>query len=262
MTASQDVATLSAKDLNIHYGRHLAVRDVSVDIAKASITAFIGPSGCGKSSVLRCFNRLNDLIPSFRLEGSVTFEGQDLYARKIDPIEVRRRIGMVFQKANPFPKSIFANVTFGAEITRYTGDMEELVESCLRRAALWDEVKNNLDESALSLSGGQRQRLCIARTLAAEPEVLLMDEPCSALDPLSTRKIEELLLSLKEHYTIAIVTHNLAQARRVADYTVFLNTEETEDGRVGYLAELGETESIFESARHQVTRDFVSGRFG
>ena len=263
MTASNDMTALSTKDLHIHYGSHLAVRSVTMDIAKSCITAFIGPSGCGKSSVLRCFNRLNDLIPSFRLEGKVTFEGQDLYARRIDPIEVRRRIGMVFQKANPFPKSIFANVAFGAEVTRYTGDMAELVESCLRRSALWDEVKDKLDESGLSLSGGQRQRLCIARTLAAQPEVILMDEPCSALDPRSTRKIEELMLSLKEHYTIAIVTHNLSQARRVADYTAFLNTEDTEaGGMVGYLAEFAKTESIFESPQHQVTEDFVTGRFG
>jgi phosphate transport system ATP-binding protein len=255
--------TLRTTDLNIHYGKHLVVRSVSLGIAKTSITAFIGPSGCGKSSVLRCFNRLNDLIPSFRLEGKVTFEGQDLYARGIDPIEVRRRIGMVFQKANPFPKSIFDNVAFGAKVTRYTGNLDELVESCLRRAALWDEVKDKLTESGLSLSGGQRQRLCIARTLAAEPEVLLMDEPCSALDPLSTKKIEGLMLSLKEHYTIAIVTHNLAQARRVADYTAFLNTEETETGaKVGYLAEFAETKTIFESPQQQVTGDFVTGRFG
>jgi phosphate transport system ATP-binding protein len=263
MNASQDMTTLSTRDLDIHYGSHLAVRSVSLDIPTNRVTALIGPSGCGKSSVLRCFNRLNDLIPSFRLEGSVTFNGQDLYAREIDPIEVRRRIGMVFQKANPFPKSIFANVAFGAEVTQFSGNMEELVESCLRRAALWDEVKEKLEESGLSLSGGQRQRLCIARALAAEPEVLLMDEPCSALDPLSTKKIEELILELKEHYTIAIVTHNLAQARRVADYTAFFNTEETEAGeKVGYLAEFDETETIFESAQHQVTRDYVSGRFG
>ena len=262
MTESNHTTTLNTADLQIHYGSHLAVRDVSLDIAGASITALIGPSGCGKSSVLRCFNRLNDLIPSFRLEGKVAYQGQDLYARHIDPIEVRRRIGMVFQKANPFPKSIFANVAFGAKVTRYTGNMEELVENCLRRSALWDEVKDKLDESGLSLSGGQRQRLCIARTLAAEPEVILMDEPCSALDPLSTRKIEELMLSLKEHYTIVIVTHNLSQARRVADYTAFFNTEEADGAMVGYLAEFAETESIFESPQHEVTRDYVAGRFG
>ncbi len=263
MNTSKPVTTLSARDLHIHYGSHLAVRSVSLDIAATHITAFIGPSGCGKSSVLRCFNRLNDLIPSFRLEGEVAFEGQDLYARQIDPIEVRRRIGMVFQKANPFPKSIFANVAFGAKVTKYTGNVEELVESCLRRAALWDEVKDKLHESGMSLSGGQRQRLCIARTLAAEPEVILMDEPCSALDPRATRKIEELMFSLKENYTIVIVTHNLSQAKRVADYTAFLNTEETDAGAmVGYLAEFGETKSIFESPQHEVTEHFVTGRFG
>jgi len=257
------MTTLRAQDLQLHYGSHLAVRNVSLDIPPNSITAFIGPSGCGKSTVLRCFNRLNDLIPGFRLEGKVSFEGQDLYAPQIDPVEVRRRIGMVFQKANPFPKSIFANVAFGARVTRYTGNMEELVESCLKRAALWDEVKDQLDKSGLSLSGGQRQRLCIARALAAEPEVLLMDEPCSALDPLSTQKIEELVLKLKERYTIAIVTHNLAQATRVADYTAFLNTEETEaGGMIGYLAEFADTKTLFESPEHEVTKAFVTGRFG
>ncbi|NNE17071.1 MAG: phosphate ABC transporter ATP-binding protein, partial [Myxococcales bacterium] len=201
------MTTLTADDLQIYYSNRLTVRDVSVDVAPNAITSFIGPSGCGKSSVLRCFNRLNDLIPVFRLEGKVMFDGQDLYAPEIDPVEVRRRVGMVFQKANPFPKSIFDNVAFAARATRYTGNLQELVEDCLRRAALWDEVKDKLDESGLSLSGGQRQRLCIARALAAEPEVLLMDEPSSALDPIATQKIEELMFELKERYTIAIVTH-------------------------------------------------------
>ncbi len=257
------MTTLTADNLQIYYGRHRAVRDVSLDIPQNRVTAFIGPSGCGKSSVLRCFNRLNDLIPGFRLEGSVMFDGENLYAPDIDPVEVRRRIGMVFQKPNPFPKSIYDNVAFGARMTRYTGDMAELVESCLQRAALWDEVKDKLNKNGLSLSGGQRQRLCIARTLAADPEVLLMDEPCSALDPLSTQRIEDLISTLKEHYTIAIVTHNIPQARRLADYTVFLNTEETESGGlIGYLAEMGATEALFESPQHEVTRAFVTGRFG
>ena len=257
------MTTLMGQNLQIYYGNHRAVRDVTVDIPQNRITAFIGPSGCGKSSVLRCFNRHNDLIPGFRLEGSVTFDGQNLYAPEIDPVEVRRRIGMVFQKPNPFPKSIFDNVAFGARTTKYTGNIEELVESCLQRAALWDEVKDKLNKNGLSLSGGQRQRLCIARSLAADPEVLLLDEPCSALDPLSTQRIEALISSLKQQYTIAIVTHNLAQARRLSDYTVFLNTEETESGGlIGYLAESGETETLFESPQLEVTQAFVTGRFG
>ena len=257
------MSKLETQDLQIYYGKNHAVRDVTLVIPDNQITAFIGPSGCGKSSVLRCFNRLNDLIPGFRLEGSVTFEGEDLYAPEIDAVEVRRRVGMVFQKPNPFPKSIYDNVAFGARMTRYSGDMDELVESSLKRAALWDEVKDKLSESGMSLSGGQRQRLCIARTLAAEPEVLLMDEPTSALDPISTKRIEELILSLKEQYTIAIVTHSLPQARRLADVTVFLNTEETASGGLtGYLAEMAETDVLFESPEHDVTRAFVTGEFG
>lgn len=257
------MSKLKAEELQIYYGNYRAVRDVTLEIPDNQITAFIGPSGCGKSSVLRCFNRLNDLIPGFRLEGRVTFEGEDLYAPEIDPVEVRRRVGMVFQKPNPFPKSIYHNVAFGARMTRYAGDMNELVERSLKRAALWDEVKDKLSESGMSLSGGQRQRLCIARTLAAEPEVLLMDEPTSALDPISTQRIEKLILSLKERYTIAIVTHSLPQARRLADVTVFLNTEETASGGLtGYLAEVAETDVLFESPKLDVTRAFVTGEFG
>jgi phosphate transport system ATP-binding protein len=257
------MTTLTAKDLQIYYGKYLAVRDITLDIPAKSITAFIGPSGCGKSSVLRCFNRLNDLIPGFRLDGEVTFDGQNIYAPDIDPVEVRRRIGMVFQKPNPFPKSIYDNVAFGARMTKYAGDMDELVEDCLRRAALWDEVRGDLNKSGMSLSGGQRQRLCIARTLAADPEVLLMDEPCSALDPVSSQKIEELIRELKTDYTIAIVTHSLPQARRVADYTAFLNTEETESGSlIGYLAEMNNTEALFEFPQEETTKGFVTGRFG
>jgi phosphate transport system ATP-binding protein len=257
------MTTLKTNDLQIFYGSHHAVRDVTLEVPENRITAFIGPSGCGKSSVLRCFNRLNDLIPGFGLEGEVTFNSEDLYAPHIDPVEVRRRIGMVFQKPNPFPKSIHDNVAFGARMTQYTGDMDELVESSLKRAFLWDEVKDKLGKSGLSLSGGQRQRLCIARTLAGDPEVLLMDEPTSALDPVSTEKIEELMLSLKSDYTIAIVTHSLPQARRVSDVTVFLNTEERgSDGVIGYLAETADTEVLFENPQLEVTKAYVTGRFG
>ncbi len=254
---------LTAQKLNSYYDSRLAVRDVNLHIPANQITAFIGPSGCGKSSVLRCFNRLNDLIPEFRQEGEVTYRGTDIYAPKVDPVEVRRRIGMVFQRPNPFPKSIFDNVAFGARVTNYSGDLAELVESSLCKAALWDEVKDKLYDSGLSLSGGQKQRLCIARTLASEPEVLLMDEPCSALDPLSTQKIEELMETLKHNYTIVIVTHNLPQARRVADLTAFLNAEDTKSGsKVGYLVEFGETQTLFNTPKHEITRDFVTGRFG
>ena len=257
------MSMLKAENLQIHYGSNHVVRDVTVEIPDKSITAFIGPSGCGKSSVLRCFNRLNDLVPGFRLEGEISFQGESLYAPNVDPVEVRRRIGMVFQKPNPFPKSIYDNVAFGARMTRYDGNMDELVESCLRRAFLWEEVKDKLTKSGLSLSGGQRQRLCIARTLAADPEVLLMDEPTSALDPVATERIEELMLSLKQEYTIAIVTHSLPQTRRVSDYTVFLNTEERgTDGIIGYLAETGQTEALFQNPQLEVTKAYVTGRFG
>lgn len=257
------MALLTAKNLNIYYGDRLAVRDVNLAIPANQITAFIGPSGCGKSSVLRCFNRLNDVISGFRQVGSVLYRGQNLYAANIDPIEVRRQIGMVFQRPNPFPKSIFENVAFGARVTNYTGDLAELVENSLREAALWDEVKDKLNESGLSLSGGQKQRLCIARALAADPEILLMDEPCSALDPLSTQKIEALMQTLKQEYTIVIVTHNLPQALRVADMTAFFNAEDTgAGGKVGYLVEFSETQALFDAPTHQITRDFVTGRFG
>ena len=257
------MSKLQTEDLQIYYGRRRAVRDVTVRVPEKSITAFIGPSGCGKSSVLRCFNRLNDLIPGFRLEGSVRFAGEDLYARHVDPVEVRRRIGMVFQKPNPFPKSIYDNVAFGARMTHYDGDMEELVQLSLERAFLWNEVKDKLSESGLSLSGGQRQRLCIARSLAADPEVLLMDEPTSALDPLATERIEELIRSLSRDYTIAIVSHSLTQVRRTSDFTVFLNTEEGGSGGVvGYLAEAAATEVLFEDPQLEVTKAYVTGRFG
>lgn len=254
---------LRAKACDIYYGNYKAVRDVSLDIPKSKITALIGPSGCGKSTVLRCFNRLNDLINGFRLEGEITYHGQNIYAKDIDPIEIRRRIGMVFQQPNPFPKSIYDNIAYGARVNNYSGDLDELVENSLRRAALWDEVKDKLQENGFSLSGGQQQRLCIARTIAINPEVVLMDEPCSALDPISTLKVEELMKELAENYTIIIVTHNMQQATRVADYTAFFNAVPTESGgKIGYLAEYDETKVIFENAQQEETRDYVSGRFG
>ena len=254
---------LKVEKVNIYYSQFRAVRDVFLEIPKNRITAFIGPSGCGKSTILRCFNRLNDLINGFRLEGKISYHGQDLYEPDIDPVEVRRRIGMVFQKPNPFPKSIYDNIAYGARVNNYSGDLDELVETSLCRAALWDEVKDKLKESGFSLSGGQQQRLCIARTIAAQPEVVLMDEPCSALDPISTLKVEELMHELKERYTIVIVTHNMQQATRVADMTAFFNAEATEKGsKVGYLVEYDNTETIFSEPREQATRDYVSGRFG
>jgi phosphate transport system ATP-binding protein len=254
---------LQTENLDIYYGEYRAVRDTSLDIHKNQITAFIGPSGCGKSTILRCFNRLNDLIEGFHLTGKVSYHGQDIYEPDIDPIEIRSRIGMVFQRPNPFPKTIYDNVAYGARINKYKGDLDELVEVSLKRAALWGEVKDKLKESGFSLSGGQQQRLCIARTIAAQPEVVLMDEPCSALDPISTLKIEELMHELKENYTIIIVTHNMQQATRVADRTAFFNAEATEKGgKVGYLVEYDHTEIIFGNPREQLTQDYVSGRFG
>lgn len=252
-----------AEAVNVYYGSSLAVRDVSLDVPKNKIVAFIGPSGCGKSTMLRCFNRMNDLIPTARVQGRITFHGQDLYAKSMDPVEVRRRIGMVFQKPNPFPKSIYENIAFGARINGYRGDMDELVEQSLRGSALWDEVKDKLKESGLSLSGGQQQRLCIARAIAISPEIILMDEPCSALDPISTLRVEELLHELKERYTIVIVTHNMQQASRVSDYTAFYNAEATEKGgKVGYLVEYDQTSTIFQNPAQQSTKEYVTGRFG
>jgi phosphate transport system ATP-binding protein len=262
-SARQTETVLNVENVDIYYGSFRAVRNVSLEILKNRITAFIGPSGCGKSTILRCFNRLNDLIDSFRLDGKISYHGQNLYDPDIDPIEVRKRIGMVFQKPNPFPKSIYDNIAYGARVNKYKGNLDELVETSLRRAALWDEVKDKLKESGFSLSGGQQQRLCIARTIAAQPEVVLMDEPCSALDPISTLKVEELMHELKERYTIVIVTHNMQQATRVADMTAFYNAEATEKGnKVGYLVEYDRTEAIFGDPREQATKDYVSGRFG
>ena len=262
----QELATetvLEASNVDIYYGNYKAVAGVNLEIPKNKITAFIGPSGCGKSTILRCFNRLNDLISSFKLTGKIYYHGQDLYTKDIDPVEVRKRIGMVFQRPNPFPKTIYDNVAYGARINNYQGDMDELVETSLRRAVLWDEVKNKLQESGFSLSGGQQQRLCIARTIAAQPEVILMDEPCSALDPISTLAIEELMHELKENYTIIIVTHNMQQATRVADLTAFFNAEAVGKGdKLGYLVEFDKTEKIFSDPQEEATRDYVSGRFG
>lgn len=262
-TATALEPALRAENLNVYYGSNLAVRQVNLDIPPNKVVAFIGPSGCGKSTVLRCFNRMNDLIPGARISGSISFRGENLYAKTVDPVELRRRIGMVFQKPNPFPKSIYDNIAFGARINGYKGDMDELVETSLRRAAIWDEVKDKLRESGLALSGGQQQRLCIARAIAISPEIILMDEPCSALDPISTLKVEELIHELKQQYTIVIVTHNMQQASRVSDLTAFYNAEALEGGsKVGYLVEYDRTTSIFHNPAEKATQDYVSGRFG
>jgi phosphate transport system ATP-binding protein len=250
---------IEMKDITCYYGAFRAVRDVNLVAARRQITALIGPSGCGKSTLLRTMNRMNDLIPSFHSTGQVLFEGQDITTTQVDAVEVRRRIGMVFQKPNPFPKSIYENIAFGPRINGYTGNVEELVERSLRRAALWNEVKDKLKQSGLSLSGGQQQRLCIARAIATSPEVILMDEPCSALDPRATLQIEELMRELKEQYTIVIVTHNMQQAARVSDRTVMMTMGED---RAGYVVETGRTNEIFTNPKSQVTEDYVSGRFG
>lgn len=251
---------LQAEEVGLHYGQKEALRDVWLYVPKNKITALIGPSGCGKSTLLRCFNRMNDLIPDVRITGRLTYHGEDLYAPDIDPVEVRRRIGMVFQKPNPFPKSIYENIAWGARINGYKGNMDELVERSLRQAALWDEVKDRLHSSALALSGGQQQRLCIARTIAIEPEVILMDEPASALDPIATLKIEDLMQELKQNYTILIVTHNMQQAARVSDYTAMMML--TDDRKAGTVIEFGPTEQIFTRPRDQRTEDYITGRFG
>jgi len=245
----------------LYYGTFKAVRDTQIPIKKNAITAFIGPSGCGKSTVLRCLNRMNDLVRGFRFNGQVKYRGKDIYDPSIDPVAVRRYIGMVFQQPNPFATSIFNNVAFGLRINNYKGNKTEKVEQALKRAAIWDEVKDKLHNSGLSLSGGQQQRLCIARAVATDPEVLLMDEPCSALDPIATRKIEELMLELKERYTIAIVTHNLQQAQRVADKTGFLYVDTSQGGRTGYLVEFGDSKEMFESPKEKHTREYIRGEF-
>ena len=252
---------IGARIDKIYYGDFLAVRDATVDIERGKITGFIGPSGCGKSTVLRSLNRMNDLIPIFRLEGHVHFLGQDVYGKNVDPVVVRRHIGMVFQQPNPFSMSIFENVAFGLRLNGFKGDVAGRVEKALRRAALWNEVKDKLKQNGLSLSGGQQQRLCIARAIATEPTVLLMDEPCSALDPIATRQIEELMLELKKDYTVAIVTHNMQQAIRVADKTAFFSVDMSQGGRTGFLVELGETKQIFENPKETLTKEYLSGEF-
>ncbi len=249
--------------LNVFYGDFHAVRDVSLPIHEHEITALIGPSGCGKSTVLRCFNRMNDLIETARVEGAVNYHGVDLYAPDIDPVQVRRHIGMVFQKPNPFPKSIYDNIAYGPRIGGFSGNLDDLVEESLTRAALFDEVKDKLQESAFALSGGQQQRLCIARAIATSPDVVLMDEPCSALDPIATLRIEELMQELKDDYTIVIVTHNMQQAARVSDRTAFFNVQVGETGqRTGHLVEYDETGKIFTNPGERATEEYITGRFG
>ena len=261
----KSASSVSLDNVSITYGNSVAVKNVFCDIEKNQVTSFIGPSGCGKSTVIRAINRMNDLIEGCKLSGSVIFEGIDIYAEDIDPVEVRRRIGMVFQQPNPFPKSIYENIAFGARVNGYKGNMDQLVEESLTKAAVWDECKDKLNESGYSLSGGQQQRLCIARTIAIEPDVILMDEPCSALDPLSTLKIEETIHELKKNFTIIIVTHNMQQANRVSDFTAFFNTEkEGKDlgGKVGFLVEFSKTKSMFNSPKQKSTQDYISGKFG
>ena len=254
-------AAIDAKIEKIYYGDFLAVRDSHVAVEKGKITGFIGPSGCGKSTVLRSLNRMNDLIPSFRLLGSVSFLGQDIYAKTIDPVVVRRHIGMVFQQPNPVSLSIYEHVAFGLRLHRFKGNYDERVETALRKAGLWNEVKDKLKQNGLALSGGQQQRLCIARAIATNPTVLLMDEPCSALDPIATRIIEELMLELKKDYSVAIVTHNMQQAMRVADKTAFFSVDISKGGRTGFLVEQGETNQIFHDPREKLTKDYISGEF-
>ena len=257
--------SISLDNVSIKYGNSVAVKNIFCDIKKNQVTSFIGPSGCGKSTVIRAINRMNDLIEGCELSGSVIFEGTDLYAEDIDPVEVRRRIGMVFQQPNPFPKSIYENIAFGARVNGFRGDMDQLVEESLTKAAVWDECKDKLNESGYSLSGGQQQRLCIARTIAIEPDVILMDEPCSALDPLSTLKIEETIHELKKNFTIIIVTHNMQQANRVSDFTAFFNTEKKGKdlgGKVGFLVEFSKTKNMFSSPKQKSTQDYISGKFG
>ncbi len=259
MASSEPESIVSLRDLNVHYGSFLAVRDVNLEVPPRQITALIGPSGCGKSTVLRCVNRMNDLIPAAKVTGSIIYHGIDVNSRAVDPVEVRRRVGMVFQKPNPFPKSIYDNIAWGAKINGIKENRDDLVERCLRGAALWDEVKDKLKESGMALSGGQQQRLCIARTLAINPDVILMDEPCSALDPISTLKIEDLMRTLVEEYTIIIVTHNMQQAARVSDQTVFFSLD---TNRTGVMVETGATRQMFTNPQDSRTEDYITGRFG
>jgi len=259
VTRPDEETAIEIENLSLWYGSKQALTDVSLSMPVNRVTALIGPSGCGKSTLLRSINRMNDLIAGVRTEGSVRYHGVDIYGQGIDPVEVRRRIGMVFQKPNPFPKSIKDNVAFGAKVNGYKGNMDQHVETCLRRAALWEEVKNDLNKSGLALSGGQQQRLCIARALGNDPDVILMDEPCSALDPIATLKIEDLMRQLAEQYTIVVVTHNMQQAARVSDYTAFMLTDER---IAGQLVEYGRTEDLFTNPRDKRTEDYITGRFG
>jgi len=262
-SAVAKAAIFKLRDVNVSYGGVTAVEDVTFDLLENEITAFIGPSGCGKSTLIRCLNRMNDLIPSAGVAGQVLYHDQDLYAANIDPVQVRKRIGMVFQKPNPFPKSIYENIAFGPRVLGMKGDMDEIVEKALRKGALWEEVKDRLKSNAFGMSGGQQQRLCIARTMAVEPDVILMDEPCSALDPISTGAIEELMLELKRNYSIVIVTHNMQQAARVSDRTAFFNVDKLEEGkRVGKLVEFAPTEKIFTKPDDIRTEEYVTGKFG
>tara|TARA_Y100000588_G_scaffold394934_1_gene518457 strand:+ start:7741 stop:8520 length:780 start_codon:yes stop_codon:yes gene_type:complete len=249
---------LEAKDIHVSYSQFLALRDVNLKIKRNMVTALIGPSGCGKSSLLRCFNRMNDLILTAKIDGQILFNNDNIYSNNVDPTEIRSRIGMVFQKPNPFPKSIFDNVAFGLKVNGYNGDLAEAVEKSIRKAALWDEVKDRLNKGAQTLSGGQQQRLCIARALAVEPEVILMDEPASALDPIATLAIEKLIRDLASEVTIVIVTHNMQQAARVSDETAFLMVDEN---RSGYLVEHGETNQIFTDPKDERTEAYITGRF-
>jgi phosphate transport system ATP-binding protein len=252
------------QNVSVYYGNSRAVKEVSMDIFHRNITALIGPSGCGKSTLLRCLNRMNDLIPGARVEGSLLYHDEDLYGRQVDPVQVRKIIGMVFQKPNPFPKSIYDNIAFGPRVIRMKGNMDDIVERALRRAGLWDEVKNRLKDNAYGMSGGQQQRLCIARAIATEPDVILMDEPCSALDPISTARIEDLMLELKERYSIVIVTHNMQQAARVSDMTAFLMVELTADekSRWGELVEYDDTSKVFTNPTDPRTEEYISGKVG
>jgi phosphate transport system ATP-binding protein len=255
----EEPAVIEVRGFSAYYSAFRALDSVSLQIPEHKITALIGPSGCGKTTLLRCMNRMNDLIAGFYAVGSMTYRGQDLYAKGVDQVEVRRRIGMVFQKPNPFPKSIYENVAFGPKVNGIKGDMDEIVEQSLRAAALWDDVKDKLQQSGLALSGGQQQRLCIARALAVQPDVILMDEPCSALDPIATLKIEDLMKQLARDYTIVIVTHNMQQAARVADYTAFLMMR---PDRAGELVEFADTDSLFTTPKDRRTEDYITGRFG
>ncbi|HEY3208439.1 MAG TPA: phosphate ABC transporter ATP-binding protein PstB [Actinomycetota bacterium] len=262
-SAAESPVVFDVRDLSVWYGPFRAIREVTLPIYQRQITALIGPSGCGKTTMLRCFNRMNDLIPAARVEGTILYHGVDLYEREVDPVEVRRRIGMVFQKPNPFPKSIYENVAFGPKIAGFKGNLDDLVERSLEKAALWDEVKGKLKDSGMTLSGGQQQRLCIARAIAVEPDVILMDEPCSSLDPVATLRIEELMQELVSEYTIVIVTHNMQQAARVSDRTAFLTVDVREDGqRTGILVEYDFTDKIFRNPSDGRTEDYVTGRFG